>query len=314
MAGVTIAIIGARDIAKEFGKKGTASDVTLFNQVAEGHVITCVEPTNFPEKVPPLFVTLGMADRCLLVIDQLSRPIAETIAVADLYDLPTTVVLGPAVGEEEIGRLLKGTRFESAPRSALDFPALRQLLDGWTPRIEEGPVTVPIDHAFPVKGVGAVALGVVRVGTLHAHEKLRLWPTPKLVEIRSIQVHDVEVSEASNGDRVGVALKGVDPDELARGQTLAPEGSLHAGASLRGTDLVPCRYHRTPWGEGAQMHLAAGLQVVPVSVGSRDDHQAVFTADRAVAFHPGQRAYVLDLSSTTGPRIAARVALQDGPD
>ncbi|MFZ0698779.1 MAG: EF-Tu/IF-2/RF-3 family GTPase [Thermoplasmata archaeon] len=313
MAGISIAIIGARDIAKEFGKKGTASDVTLFNQVTEGHAVTCVEPTNFPEKAPPLFIALGMADRCLLVIVQLSRPIAATIAVADLYDVPTTIVLGPAVGEEEVRRLLKGTRFESAPRSALDFPALRQLLDGWTPRVDVGPVAVPIDHAFPVKGVGAVALGVVRAGTLHAHEKLRLWPTPKLVEIRSIQVHDVEVPQASCGDRVGVALKGVDPDELARGQILAPEGSLHASASLRGVDLVPCPYHRTPWGEGAQMHLVAGLQVVPVSVGARDERQVLFTADRDVAFRPDQRAYVLDLSTTTGPRIAARVTLQDRP-
>lgn len=313
MAGVTIAIVGARDVAKEFGKKGTASDVTMFNQVTEGHAVSCVEPTNFPEKVAPLFIALGMADRALLVIDQLSRAIAETIAVADLYEVPTTIVLGPSVGGEEVGRLLKGTRFEDAPRSALDYPSLRQLLDGWMPRIEDGPVAVPIDHAFPVKGVGAVALGVVRMGTLRAHEKLRLWPTPKLVEVRSIQVHDVEVPQAMGGDRVGVALKGVDPDELARGQILAPEGSLHASPSLLGIDLVPCRYHRTPWGEGAQMHLAAGLQVVPVAVGAREEKQAIFTADRPVAFRPGQRAYVLDLSATAGPRIAARVSLQDGP-
>lgn len=313
MGGVTIAIVGARDIAKEFGKKGTASDVTLFNQVTEGHAVTCVEPTNFPEKMPPLLVALGMADRCLLVIDQLSRSIAETIAVTDLHDVPTTVVLGPGVGEEEVARLLKGTRFEAVPRSALDFPALRQLVDGWTPRADDGPVAVPIDHAFPVKGVGAVALGVVRAGTLHAHEKLRLWPSPKIVEVRSIQVHDVEVAQASNGDRVGVALKGIDPDELARGQVLAPEGSLHASPSLKGVELLPCRYHRTPWREGAQMHLATGLQVVPASVVARDASQVVFAADRPVAFRPGQRGYILDLSATTGPRIAARIALEDGP-
>jgi selenocysteine-specific translation elongation factor len=313
MPAVTIATIGARDVAKEFGKKGTGSDVTLYNLVTEGHAITCVEPTNFPEKLPPLLIALGMADRCLLVIDQLSRPIAETIAVADLYDVPTTIVLGPSVGAEEVARLLKGTRLETAPEQPLDYPALRQLVDAWLPRPGDGPVTVPIDHAFPVKGVGAVALGVVRAGTLHAHDKLRLWPTPKIVEIRSIQVHDVEVTHASNGDRVGVALKGVDPDELARGQILAPEGALHASASLNGSALFPCRYHRSAWGEGAQMHLAIGLQVVPVSVGPRDAQSVRFTADRPVVFRPGQPGYVLDLSTTTGPRIAARVALQDGP-
>ncbi|MCI4361477.1 MAG: hypothetical protein L3J91_07200, partial [Thermoplasmata archaeon] len=84
-----------------------------------------------------------------------------------------------------------------------DAAHLRTEIDGWSAADRPGTVQVPIDHAFPVKGVGAVALGVVRRGSLTAHEKLRLFPTPKLVEIRSIQVHDVDVRAARTGERVG---------------------------------------------------------------------------------------------------------------
>jgi len=194
--GVTVAVVGAPDIAKELGKKGTSSDLTLFNTVTEGHATTIVEPTQFPEKFSPLLNALAMADQCLLVVPELSRPVAETIATLELAEVPTTVVLGPAVGETELVRALKGGRLETAPRLALDFPKLREVIDTWSAPPVEGPVMVPIDHSFPVKGVGAVALGVVRRGTLHGHDRLRLWPTPKVLDIRSIQVHDIDRKEA----------------------------------------------------------------------------------------------------------------------
>jgi len=110
--GVTVAVVGAPNIAKELGKRGTESDVTLFNSVTEGHATTLVEPTQFPEKFPPLLNALGMADQCLLVVPELSRPVAETIATVEMSDVPTTVVLGPGVGDAELARALKGGRLE----------------------------------------------------------------------------------------------------------------------------------------------------------------------------------------------------------
>ncbi|HYA54616.1 MAG TPA: elongation factor Tu, partial [Thermoplasmata archaeon] len=82
--GVTIAVVGAPNIAKELGKHGTESDVTLFNSVTEGHATTIVEPTQFPEKFAPLLNALGMADQCLLVVTELTKSVAETIATVEL--------------------------------------------------------------------------------------------------------------------------------------------------------------------------------------------------------------------------------------
>jgi selenocysteine-specific translation elongation factor len=304
--GVSVAVVGAPDIAKELGKKGTASDVTLFNSVTEGHAATLVEPTQFPEKFSPLLNALAMADQCLLIVPELTRPVAETIATVELADVPTTVVLGPGVGEGELTRALKGGRLESAPRLALDLPKLRELIEGWTAPRVEGPVLVPIDHAFPVKGVGAVALGVVRRGTLHGHDRLRLWPTPKLLDIRSIQVHDLDRKEAECGERVGIALKGVDADELSRGQILAPEGSLAEGTEVRGGGFAKCRYYRGDAGVGAAVHLSHGLQVVPAEVAELSAGGTRVTADRPVVRSGGMPAFLVDLSVPAGPRLVGR--------
>ncbi|HXY47646.1 MAG TPA: EF-Tu/IF-2/RF-3 family GTPase [Thermoplasmata archaeon] len=306
--GVTIAVVGAPDIAKELGKKGTTSDLTLFNVVHDDTAVTIVEPTQFPEKFPPLLTALAMADQCLLVIPELSRSVAETIATVELTDVPTTAVLGPAVGDAEVVRAFKGGRLASAPRVPLDLPMLREMVESWSAAPSEGPVRVPIDHAFPVKGVGAVALGVVRRGSLKAHERLRLFPTPKAVEVRSIQVHDVDRSEATVGERVGVALKGVEADELTRGQILAPDGSLEVGPKVDLGPLERCRYYRGDAGPGAQLHLSLGLQVVPADLDSLDAAGTRLTADRPVAFGTGDHAYLIDLSVPTGPRIFGRAS------
>jgi selenocysteine-specific translation elongation factor len=303
---VTVAVVGTNELAKELGKKGTASDLTLFNAVHDAHAATLVEPTQFPEKLAPLFQALAMSDRCLLAVLELTRPVAEAIAAVDLADVPTTVVVGPAVGSAELDRVLRGTRLEGAPRVPLDLPHLRSALEGWAAPAVEGPVEVSLDHAFPVKGVGAVALGVVRRGTLHAHDRLRLYPTPKEVEVRSIQVHDVDRKDAACGERVGVSLKGVDPDELARGQVLAPAGALAEGATVRGGPLERCRYYRGDAGPGARLHLALGLQVVPAVLEASAPGGVTVTADRPVAWRAGARGFLLDLSVGVGPRIVGR--------
>jgi selenocysteine-specific translation elongation factor len=305
---LTVAIVGSLTVGGELGKKGTVSDLTLYHDVHGERAVTLVEPTQFPEKVAPLAVALAMADAALVVVPELTRAVAEAIAVVDLTDVPTTVVVGPAVGEGDVARILKGTRLEAAPRLPLDPLKLRAFLDGIEARVADGPVEVPIDHAFPVKGVGPVALGLVRRGTLRAHDRLRLWPGPKTVEVRSIQVHDIDRTDATCGERVGVALKGVDVDEIERGQVLAPEGSFVAARRIGGT-LARCRYYRGDAGPGSQLHLATGLQVVPAGVEKLEGTSVGLLTDRPVAAKAGDAAYLFDLSTTGGPRIVGRVAV-----
>ncbi|MCI4357778.1 MAG: hypothetical protein L3J95_05390 [Thermoplasmata archaeon] len=307
---ITVAVVGARGIAPALGKKGTQSDLTLFNAVRDGHAATIVEPTQFPERFAPLLYALAMADRTLLVVSELSREIAETVATVDLFDMAVELVLGAGVGEAEVHRAFKGTRVEASIATPLDLPRLRSELDNWeAPPYEPGPMLVRIDHAFPVKGVGAVALGVVRRGTLNAHDRLRLYPGEKVVEVRSIQVHDVEARSASAGERVGVALRGVEAEELARGQTLAPEGTMSVGQTFKAHIERRCPYYRGRIAPGAPMQLLAGLQLVPVRLGSVEGDELAFDSDRPVAFVPGESARLSDPSAAPGPRIVARVRL-----
>ena len=191
----------------------------------------------------------------------------------------------------------------------LDFVHLRAVLEGWNaPDLAGAPVAV-IDHVFPVKGVGTVALGVVRQGTIRAHERHRLWPTPKEVEVRSIQVHDVDRKDAGCGERVGLALKGVEADEVSRGMIVAPAGSLSEGAHLATGPFEKCRYYRGAVAAGDHLHLSVGLQVVPVVVEQVGVGGGRLETDRPVVYRPNDPGLLLDLSAPTGPRVAGRLTL-----
>ncbi len=312
MTSIVIACVGDPGVAASLGKKGTASDLTLYNSVQGDRQFVFVEPTRFPEKMVALTTALAMAHRCLLVVHGLTRPLAETLATVDLVDLPTTIVRGPSVGDDELRRALKGSRLESEPFLAEELPHLRETIGDWAAPERPGPVRVPIDHAFQVKGVGAVALGLVAQGRLEAHAKLRLYPTAKTVEVRSIQVHDVDRGSAATGERVGVALKGVDATELERGQILAPEGSLTTTNRWHGRDPRRCRYYRGSITPGGRYHLAVGIDAYPVQVGPAGE-SIEFTVDRPVAADPGSPGYLLDLSATAGARIVGRWTLEPAP-
>ncbi|EQD37730.1 elongation factor Tu domain-containing protein, partial [mine drainage metagenome] len=120
MPSIVVACVGDPGVAEALGKKGTSSDLTLFNSVLGEQQLVFVEPTRFPEKMVALTTALSMAHRCLLVVHALSRSVAETLATVDLFDLPTTLVRGPSVGDDELRRALKGTRLEPEPILAED--------------------------------------------------------------------------------------------------------------------------------------------------------------------------------------------------
>jgi len=86
-----------------------------------------------------------------------------------------------------------------------------------------------VDRSYKVTGVGAVASGTVNSGTVETGDELLLGPMPdgsfREVEVRSIEMHYHRVDRATAGRIVGIALKGVDEEEIERGMALVPRGN-----------------------------------------------------------------------------------------
>lgn len=93
-------------------------------------------------------------------------------------------------------------------------------------RNADGPLLMPIDHAFPIKGHGTVATGTLLRGTMSVGEKIQVVPLSKTAKVRSIQTFGEPRDKASAGDRVGVNIPEVQHTELSRGNYICDPGSL----------------------------------------------------------------------------------------
>ena len=138
----------------------------------------------------------------------------------------------------DIAELVKGSALEGAPivpvsaRTGAGLERLRAhlraLAEQGTGRAAGGPVRLPIDRAFTIRGFGTVVTGTLDGGTLRADEELDLEPGGRRVKVRGLQVHNAPAAAAVAGSRVAVNLAGVDVGELERGLVLATPGTLPA--------------------------------------------------------------------------------------
>jgi len=91
---------------------------------------------------------------------------------------------------------------------------------------EEGRFRMYVDRSYSVAGVGAVASGTVKSGRVETGDELLAGPMPdgsfREVEVRSIEMHYHRVDRAEAGRIVGIALKGIEEEDLERGMTLLP--------------------------------------------------------------------------------------------
>ena len=77
-----------------------------------------------------------------------------------------------------------------------------------------------VDRSFSLRGVGTVVTGTLWSGSLGDGDLLRSEPGGREVRVRSVQVHDQPVQRAQAGQRVAVALPGVERSEVGRGDAL----------------------------------------------------------------------------------------------
>jgi len=318
MANLNVAVIGPNDYAKDLGKKGTASDITLYDLKQGTDTVTFIEPTKYPDRLAPLFFSVSMADRAIVVVDAIDPRLGESIVMLQCAGIRQGyIVLRNYLTPEQLQPLIKGTVLEAYRFVEDDMTALRVVL------LEEakarpapndlGKGAVPIDHFFNVKGVGTVVLGYVAQGRIAKHDELRVLPTDRTALVRSIQKHDVDHDEATQGDRVGLALKNIDVEQLDRGYVLSADEGMRCDTAVTGqAELV--NYWRVPLREGMVLHLGHWMQFIGARVVSADDSgdprrpTVSLALDKPVVHPPGSRAVLMYLEGGK-LRVAGTMAL-----
>jgi selenocysteine-specific translation elongation factor len=309
---VNFVVLGDHSIAAELGKKGTSTDIAIYDRKTADTVYTWTAPITFPDKIQPLMQAVNIAEYAILNAAKLDRFLGEQILALDYVGIKDGFVLHSyEVDREKLKAFLKGTSL--AGYQFLDsVDQLKQAVTSVKPRGAEGPAVVPVDHAFDVKGVGTVLLGVVRQGTVKVYDELTLLPSGKTVLVKSIQMHDDPVESSSSPARVGLAVKGVSAGDVSRGDVLCAPGAASVSS---GSGPIQARFVKSPFFKGElaenQMYmLSVGMQIRPVKVKLAGADAIEITPEKPLVYQKGQVCVLLKPDSPTTRIIGKGIIIQ----
>ncbi len=190
--------------------------------------------------VPYIVVFMNKADQVddEELLDLVEMEIRELLNEYEFPGDDTPIIRGSA---------LVALESTSKDPNAPEYKCIRDLMaavDEFIPTPERKadlPFIMPVEDVFTITGRGTVATGRVERGQLKTGEEVEivgLTNESRKVVITGIEMFRKILDYAEAGDNVGVLLRGVQRNEIERGQVLAKPGSIHPHTKFRGQVYV----------------------------------------------------------------------------
>lgn len=190
----------------------------------------------------------------------------------------------------DLAALVDGTFLQDAPivpvssRSGEGLAFLKTALTAagraLPKRPSDGPLFLPVDRAFTLKGFGTVVTGALLSGRLGVEDAVSLLPgAPGPWRVRGLQLHGKPATELTAGLRAAVNLAGIEAEAISRGMVLTRHEELPAVRMLDvELELLPAA--EAPLGKRGKLLLHLGTAQVACTVALLDVDQ----------LRPGERA------------------------
>ena len=234
--------------------------------------------------------------------------------------------------------IIKGSAFqaleacqkESADELKADpkLDCIRELLDAidsYIPdpqRDADKPFLMPVEDVFTISGRGTVATGRVERGTAKVNDTVEivgLTDKARAVVVTGLEMFRKLLDQAVAGDNVGALLRGVNRDEIERGQVLAKPGSIHPHTEFTAQVYVltkeeggrhtpffnnyrPQFYFRTTDVTGA-ITLAPGVEMIMPGDNTNIDVKLI----TPIAIEEGLRFAIREGGRTVGSGVVSKI-------
>ena len=322
MKSINFVILGDyNSIAGQLGKKVLQQ---ILPSMTERHQMSFTHgsaPVTFPDKIQSLMQTVSIAEYAILNVTKIDKYLGEQIIALDSVDFKDGFILHSyEVDEEKLKTLIKNTSV-SHFKFLDNIDQLKQEISRLESKGCDGPVMIPVDHAFDVKGVGTVVLGVVKQGTVKVYDQLRIMPAGSDIVVKSIQMHDYPVHESKSPARVGLAVKGMTAEQISRGDVLClpnssymkaiPAATTTTTTTISTTKFVKNSYYKGDLAENQTYMISVGLQIKPVRLKLVNGTavEKIIPESKPIVFFPGQ-IYVLLKPDSQGTRIIGKGILE----
>lgn len=257
MYNLTVGVFGNRLFVNELGKKSTINDLAIHHHADSMHTFTFVAPNS--EKVQPLLQALQMTEIPILVLKDLTPQVGEDIVGLSEMNFKHGFTILDNFAIDKYQKLVKDTPLERYEIISANVGDIYERLDKIAVE-RSSDVLVSIDNFFDVKGVGTVILGIMKSGTVNKYDKLILEPLGKEVVVKGIQIHDKDYDSASDGSRIGFNLKGIEVQEIKRGQVLCKTPCTKVKELPN--KIIRNKFYKTEFKDNEQVTVSAGLQCV----------------------------------------------------
>ena len=217
-----------------------------------------------------------------------------------------------------------GTDVDNAPECKCIWE-LMDAVDSYIPEPERAtnlPFLMPVEDVFSISGRGTVATGRVERGTVKVSDPVEivgLMDEPRNTVVTGVEMFHKLLDQAEAGDNIGALLRGIQRNEVERGQVLAKPGSIHPHTHCIGQVYVltkeeggrhtpffngyrPQFYFRTTDVTG-NIKLPEGVEMVMPG----DNIDMEITLITPIAMEQGLRFAIREGGRTVGSGVVAKV-------
>ena len=249
------------DKAPEERERGITINVAHVEYETEGRHYAHVDMPGHADYIKNMITGAAQVDGAILVVDAAQGAAPQTrehVVLARQVGVPAIVVALNKVDtvddeellelvEMEVRELLDQYEFPGDDTPVIKVSAIKALegdsaaqdaimelmdaVDSYVPEPErelDKPFLMPIEDVFSITGRGTVVTGKIEQGIVHTGDELEiigLKPTQKTT-CTGVEMFRKLLDEGQAGDNIGALLRGIDKEEVQRGQVLAAPGSI----------------------------------------------------------------------------------------
>ncbi|MFW9824270.1 MAG: GTP-binding protein [Candidatus Thorarchaeota archaeon] len=280
---ISTAGIDAHPQSKE---RGITIDIGFTSFIIDKYLVTLVDGPGHADLIKISASSVEIIDCALVVIDINKGPQVQTgehiIMIESLKIEKIIVILNKTDlfkgnVEDEIKKIrnfFSSTSYGSAVPifavSAKIMQGFQKLKEGLLDIIKElnlkreisGDVIIPIDHYFPIKGIGTILTGTLLSGQIKLNQKLDILPLKSSGRIKSIQIFHQNVENAKAGDRIGINMKGIDIKSLYRGCYVTDNSQAFDYCDIIEVNVNNHQLFKQKTSFGTQVHITIGMLTI----------------------------------------------------
>lgn len=345
---------GDIDKAPEERERGVTINITHLEYETENRHYAHIDAPGHADYIKNMITGAAQMDGAILVVSAPDGPMPQTrehVLLARQVNVPALVVFlnkTDMVDDQELVDLVEvevrellskyqypGDNVPIIRGSALkalegDAEAEKQILELMkavdehipTPeRAVDKPFLMPVEDVFSIKGRGTVATGRIERGAVKVNEEIEivgLRDTKKTV-VTGVEMFRKSLDEGQAGDNVGILLRGVEKDDIERGQVLAKTGSITPHREFEAEIYVLTKEEggrHTPFFSGYKPQFYVRTTDVTGEVTLPDGVEMVMPGDNAkikakliqpVAMEEGMRFAIREGGKTVGAGVISKV-------